>query len=68
MEVTTWYVILTLAVLVIAVAERFVIYRVLVNQNRVLPEKAVKVANIVSGITIGIGGLLLIGNMLLSKH
>ena len=68
MDVSSWYVILGIVILVIAVGERFVIYKVLVGQNRWLPEKASKVANLSCLVTIVVGLALICGNALLAKH
>ncbi len=68
MELSSWYTILGVAIIVIAVIERFVIYKVLVGSNRWLPEKASRLANLSSGITLLAGVAILIGNAVLSKH
>lgn len=68
MELTSWYVILGVVVIVIGIVERFAVYTILVKQNRWLPEKATKVANLTSGITIGMGVLLLVGKAVFFSH
>ena len=68
MELTSWYVILGVVVIVIAIIERFAVYTILVIHNRWLPEKATKLANLTSGITLGIGVLLLVGKAVFFSH
>lgn len=68
MELTSWYVILGVVVIVIAIIERFAVYTILVKHNRWLPEKATKLANLTSGITLGIGVLLLVGKAFFFSH
>lgn len=62
--VTGWYVILSVAIIIISVVLRFTTYTFLVHQSRWLPEKARTAANIVSGIVIGIGIIVLGGKAL----
>jgi hypothetical protein len=68
MDVSNWYVILGVALILIAFGERFVIYKLLVGQSRWLPEKASKVANVSCVITLVAGIALICGNALLAKH
>jgi hypothetical protein len=58
--VTGWYVILGVALLLIALVLRYSIYTILVRQNRWLPAKAGSTATFVSGIVFGAGILLLV--------
>lgn len=68
MELTSWYMILGVAIMAIAILERFIVYKVLVDQKRWLPEKATKLANLSCGITFFAGVLVLIGNAVLSRR
>lgn len=66
MEMVGWYVVLAVIAIVIAIALRFVVYTMLVKNNRWLPEKATKVANITSGVTVGVALLAIVGKALLT--
>lgn len=66
MEMVGWYVILAVAAIAIAIALRFVVYTMLVKNNRWLPEKATKVANITSAVTVGLALLAIVGKALLT--
>ncbi len=68
MNVTTWYIILTAAICVIAVMERFIVYTVLVRVKQWLPEKAGSIANISTALSIGVGLAALGANALLVGH
>jgi hypothetical protein len=68
MELTSWYVILGGVIVVIAVIERFAVYSILVKHKRWLPEKATNVANMMSGITLGLGILALVGKAIFFSH
>jgi len=65
MEMVGWYVILAVAAIAIAIALRFVVYTMLKN-NRWLPEKAAKAANITSGVAVGLALLAIVGKALLT--
>ncbi|MBS1957466.1 MAG: hypothetical protein JST89_24985 [Cyanobacteria bacterium SZAS-4] len=66
MDMVGWYVILAVAAIAIAIALRFVVYTMLVKNSRWLPEKATKVANIVSGGAAGVALLAIVGKALLT--
>ena len=63
MELGTWYVILGVALIIIAFGERFIIYKFLVGQGQVLPEKAGMIANIACGATAAIGVICILVNI-----
>ena len=54
--------------IVIGVFLRFIVYRVLVNNSRWLPEKATKVANITSMAVIGVALVAIVANLMLNAH
>ena len=56
-----WYVILSLTGLVIAAVVRFGVYMVLVKSKRWLPEKATKMADMSSGLILGVVLLAIVG-------
>lgn len=66
MEMVGWYVILVGASIAIAVALRFAVYTMLVKNSRWLPERATKVANMTSGIAVGVAILAIVGKALLT--
>lgn len=68
MEKTVWYSILFGAVIVIATVGRFAVYRMLVAHSKWLPEKAMKAANMFSGVTVFVGLAAIAGNAMLSGH
>lgn len=68
MDVSVWYVILGIAIVIIAVIERFVVYQVLVGVRGWLPEKAGTLANICSGASLLCGIIVLVGNAVLSRR
>ncbi len=68
MNVSTWYIILAVVVIIIAVMERFVVYKILLGAKQWLPEKAGNAANICTALTVFVGFAALLGNALLSKR
>ncbi|HEY9871270.1 MAG TPA: hypothetical protein V6D08_19070 [Candidatus Obscuribacterales bacterium] len=68
MELTGWYAILGTAAVLIAVLMRFSVYTMLVKFNRWLPEKATRVANLVSGITVGIALAAIVVKAIFFSH
>ncbi len=66
MEMVGWYVILAVAAIAIAIALRFVVYTMLVKNSRWLPERATKVANMTSGIAVGLAIAAIVGKALLT--
>jgi hypothetical protein len=68
MELGTWYAILGVALVIIAFGERFIVYKVLVGQGGWLPEKAGLLANVVSGVTLLAGVILILVNFVSSRH
>jgi hypothetical protein len=68
MERTTWYAILTVAVVMIACIERFAVYRLLVAYSKWLPEKAMRFANIAALGTLVLALAAVAGNAFVSQH
>jgi hypothetical protein len=68
MELGSWYAILGVALVIIAFGERFIVYKILVGQGQMLPEKAGLLANIVSGITLAAGVILIVINFATSHR
>ena len=68
MDMIGWYGILAVAAIVIAVGLRFATYTILVKFQRWLPEKATKVANILSCVAGGLALLAIGGNAVVTKH
>jgi hypothetical protein len=68
LELTAWYTFLAIAILVVAVLGRFVIYEILVGQSNCLPEKAGKIANAASGLVVAIGFISILVNFVGSRH
>ncbi len=68
MDTLGLYGLITVAAMVIAVGLRFLVYTVLVKNSKWLPEKATKVANTASMVTIGLAIVCMIGNALLASH
>lgn len=66
--VTTWYVILGVSILLIALVLRFSTYTFLVRQSRWLPEKAGTRANLVCGVILILGIGILLGKALFFGH
>ncbi len=66
--VTAWYVILGVAILLIALLMRYSTYTVLVRQSRWLPEKAGGAANVVGGAIMVLGIGVLLGKALFFGH
>jgi hypothetical protein len=66
--VTAWYVILGVAVLLIALIMRFSTYTFLVHQSRWLPERASGTANVVCGTILVLGIGILLGKALFFSH
>lgn len=68
MDVSAWYIILAIVVLIMAVMERFVVYKILLGARQWLPEKAGNAANICTALTVFVGFAALLGNAVLSKR
>ena len=68
MELGSWYAILGFALIVIAFGERFIVYKMLVGQGGWLPEKAGLLANVISGVTLAAGVILILVNFASSRH
>ncbi|MBX9722977.1 MAG: hypothetical protein K2X81_16360 [Candidatus Obscuribacterales bacterium] len=66
--VTAWYVILGVAVLLIALLMRYSTYTFLVRQSRWLPEKAGGAANFAGATVMVLGIGVLLGKALLFGH
>jgi hypothetical protein len=66
MDMVVWYVILAVVSIGIAIGVRMAVYTILVKNSRWLPEKATKTANIVSGVTIAVAILAILGKALIT--
>lgn len=66
MDMLVVYALVALVSVVVGVLLRFIVYTWLVKNNRWLPEKATKVANITSGAAIGLALVAIGCNFLLS--
>jgi len=64
----SWFAILAVLTVVLAVGLRYVVYMMLVKFNRWLPEKAKKIANVTSCVAGGIALLAVVGRACLSGH
>ncbi|HEY9776280.1 MAG TPA: hypothetical protein V6C81_21130 [Planktothrix sp.] len=62
------YGLITGAAIVIAVGLRFLVYTLLVRNSKWLPEKATRVANTASIVTVGVALVCMIGNALMVNH
>jgi hypothetical protein len=68
MDTLGLYGVIGVAAIVIAAGLRFVVYTVLVKNSRWLPEKATKVANTTSLVTIVVALVAIVGNAVISGH
>ena len=68
MDVSAWYVSLGIAVVVIAIIQRFIVYKILVGNRQWLPEKAAGMSNLCSGLTLLAGMAALVINAVLSRR
>jgi hypothetical protein len=68
MDTLGLYGVIGIAAIVIAVGLRFVVYTILVKNSRWLPEKATKVANTTSIVTIVIAIVAIGANAMISGH
>jgi hypothetical protein len=66
MDTLGLYGLISAAAIVVAIGLRFIIYTVLVKNGRYLPEKATKVANMTSVVTIVIALVAIVGNAMMS--
>jgi len=66
MDMVVWYVILTILSIGVAIGVRMAVYTILVKNSRWLPEKATKMANLTSGITIAVAIVAILGKALIT--
>lgn len=68
MDTLGLYGLISAAAILIAVGLRFLVYTVLVNNSKWLPEKATKVANTTCVVTIALALVAIAGNAMMSGH